>query len=200
MKRRPTTGAAKPTPTTRASIVAAAVALVREAEHAGAITVRRVVEAAGVNLNAVNYHFGSKQGLVREVVREVILDYFRAHEVPRAGTRGSGVLALTKLAAGFLFAEPIASRLALDAELEEAGAGPSLTRETLDGLAAELAAARPELSDDDVRLRVWMLVSSVHALFLRPDGAREWLAVDPRDASARDALLARLVTRSATSS
>jgi AcrR family transcriptional regulator len=178
---------------TRDGLLAAAVRLIRRSRDAGEVTVRRVVQAAGANLNAVNYHFGSKEELVREAVRLVIKDWFRARGLAPEGTAGRGLLPLADLAAGFLFAEPVASRMALDAEVGAKGAGATLSRETLDGMARELSRARPDLAEADVRRRVWLLLASVHLLFLRPEGCREWLGVDPADDAARSALLHDLV-------
>lgn len=44
-------------------------------------TVRDIVDQAGVNLAAINYHFGSKEGLYREVMRNVLQD-FHAEKIP----------------------------------------------------------------------------------------------------------------------
>jgi AcrR family transcriptional regulator len=178
---------------TRDGLLAAAVRLIRRSRDAGEVTVRRVVQAAGANLNAVNYHFGSKENLVREAVRVVIGDWFRSRGLPPEGTGDRGLLPLADLAAGFLFAEPVASRLALDAEVGRRGSGDTLSRETLEGMARQVSRARPDLGEAEVRRRAWLLLSAVHLVFLRPDGCREWLGVDPADDAARSDLLRHLV-------
>lgn len=38
-----------------------------------AVSVRDVTTAADVNLASINYHFGNKQGLIQEIVREVLV-------------------------------------------------------------------------------------------------------------------------------
>lgn len=53
---------------TKQRIIAAAEALFADFGFAGA-SLRRVTSAAGVNLAAVNYHFGSKERLIEEVLR-----------------------------------------------------------------------------------------------------------------------------------
>jgi hypothetical protein len=131
--------------------------------------------------------------LVREAVRTVIRDWFRAQGLGPEGTGDAGLGPAATLACGFLFAEPVAARLALDAEVAEGGGGPSLTRETLDALARQLAAACPDLPPAAVRLRTWLLLSAVHQVFLRPAGCLEWLGVEPGDAAARAALLGQFV-------
>ena len=55
-------------PATRESLLDAAERLFAEAGIA-ASSVRAITREAGVNLAAVSYHFGSKDGLVREVLR-----------------------------------------------------------------------------------------------------------------------------------
>lgn len=44
-------------------------------------TVRDIVDQAGVNLAAINYHFGGKQALYREVMRRVLQE-FHAEKIP----------------------------------------------------------------------------------------------------------------------
>lgn len=176
---------------TRLELLEAAEALIRSAATPGEVTVRQVVEAAGANLGAVNYHFGSKEQLVREAVRAVIADWFRAQGLTPAQAN-IGPLRTAQVAARFLFEEPVASRLALDAEVEAGGRGATLTRGTMEELARQLAPALPGVPPEAVRLRVWAFVAAVHQLFLRAEGCQEWLGVDPSDPAARDALLERL--------
>ena len=76
--------------TTRQSILDSAAALIRKAGSVRDLTVRRIIEAAGVNLNAVNYHFGSKEALIREAVRAVIGEYFRERGI-QPGSTGPGL-------------------------------------------------------------------------------------------------------------
>jgi AcrR family transcriptional regulator len=56
-------------PTTRASILEAAKRALLDSGYAG-LSTRRIAEAAGVPLSQIHYHFGSKQGLVLEVLEE----------------------------------------------------------------------------------------------------------------------------------
>lgn len=56
-------------PKTRASILEAAKQALVDSGYSGMST-RRIAEAAGVPLSQIHYHFGSKQGLVLEVLEE----------------------------------------------------------------------------------------------------------------------------------
>lgn len=176
---------------TRSDLLVAAVRLIRTSEAARDVTVRRIVEDARANLNAVNYHFGSKENLVREAVRVIIGDYFRERGMA-PGSTGPDLLANLVRICDFLFAEPVAAELALRSELDVGGAGESLTSETMTALAEMVRHACPALPDQDVRFRVLVVTAVVHQLFLRPRGSGEWLGADPGDKATRDAMLARL--------
>lgn len=54
-------------PKTRSSIIGAAKDALLDAGYAG-LSTRKIAEAAGVPLSQIHYHFGSKQGLVLEVL------------------------------------------------------------------------------------------------------------------------------------
>jgi len=56
-------------PNTRASILDAAKQALLEVGYAG-LSTRKIADAAGVPLSQIHYHFGSKQGLVLEVLEE----------------------------------------------------------------------------------------------------------------------------------
>ena len=176
---------------TRDDLLAAAVRLICTSEAARDVTVRRIVEDARANLNAVNYHFGSKENLVREAVRVIIGDHFRERGMA-PGSTGPDLLANLVRICDFLFAEPVAAELALRSELDVGDAGESLTSETMSALAEMVRHASPGLPDEDVRFRVLVVTAVVHQLFLRPRGSGEWLGADPADKAARDAMLARL--------
>ncbi len=181
----------RPAGATRTALLEAARELIRAAATPGDVTVRQVCQGAGANLAAVNYHFGSKEALVRDAVRLVIAGRQRTQEAQLAGA-GRGPERAAQLVASLLFEEPVASRLALDAEVEAGGRGASLTRGALDELARQLAAASPGRPLAEVRLKAWALVAAVQQLFLRAEGCQEWLGVDPSDPPARDALVAQL--------
>jgi AcrR family transcriptional regulator len=181
----------QPRQQTRDDLLNAAARLIRASEAARDVTVRRIVEDAHANLNAVNYHFGSKENLVREAVRVIIGDYFSERGMA-PGSSGPDLLPNLVRICDFLFDEPVAAELALRSELDVGGAGESLTSETMSALAGMIHHACPTLHDEDVRFRALVVTGVVHQLFLRPRGSGEWLGADPTDKAARDEMLARL--------
>lgn len=177
--------------TTKDRLVSIAARVIEGAETTSEVTIRKIIAAAGVNLNAVNYHFGSKENLIREAVRAIIGAYFHGRNL-LPGSSGTGIRANLSRICDFLFDRPVAARLALEAELGVFGGGPSLTTETMDYFRGLFRPALPDLEDEDLRGRVWMLLATVHQLVLRPAGCREWLGFDPAEKGARDIFLNRL--------
>lgn len=80
-----------PSDRTRASILDAAERLYAERGFSD-VTLRDIVAAAGVNLAAVNYHFGSKDELIAElfVTRSIATNRARLNELKAAEAAGGG--------------------------------------------------------------------------------------------------------------
>ncbi len=178
-------------PGTKEHLIRTAARLISGAGSASEITIRKIIAAAGVNLNAVNYHFGSKENLIREAVRSIIGTYFQDRNM-RPGSTGTDAYANLARICDFLFDEPVAARLALEAEVGISGGGASLTAETMEFFLALIRLALPKQEEAELRRRVWMLIATVHQLVLRPAGCEEWLGFDPHDKGARDSFLRSL--------
>ena len=84
-----------PSDRTRASILDAAERLYADRGFAD-VTLRDIVAAAGVNLAAVNYHFGSKDELIAElfVTRSLVTNRERLNELKIAEAQGGGRAAI----------------------------------------------------------------------------------------------------------
>src|SRR5215471_17249019 len=84
-------GYVMPSDRTRASILDAAERLYAERGFSD-VTLRDIVAAAGVNLAAVNYHFGSKDELIAElfVTRSIATNRERLNELKAAEEQGGG--------------------------------------------------------------------------------------------------------------
>jgi AcrR family transcriptional regulator len=83
---------------TRAAILTAAETLWAERSF-GEVTMRDIVSSAGVNLAAVNYHFGSKDELLAElfVSRTTVLNRERFAELKAAEEAGGGQPSVTAI-------------------------------------------------------------------------------------------------------
>src|SRR3981081_1252135 len=87
-----------PSDHTRSAILTAAERLYADRGFAD-VTLRDIVASAGVNLAAVNYHFGSKDELIAElfVTRSLALNRERLSELRAAEERGGGRAEITEV-------------------------------------------------------------------------------------------------------
>lgn len=149
-----------------------------------AVSIRAVTQAAGVNVAAVNYHFGSKE--------ELYLAMIRRHVVPMNEERGrrldaleaSGVPLSTEAVFG-AFIDPIpemlcrdngvpvaarlqlASRLFTDLVRSVDNYGEKLFSEVLGRFLRKLVALHPDLPEPVLRLRFALVVSLFGGSFLQ---------------------------------
>ncbi|OIK23092.1 TetR/AcrR family transcriptional regulator [Streptomyces malaysiense] len=156
-----------------------------------AVTVRQIASAAGVSPGLVVHHFGSKDGLRREV-DQYVLDVFEAMLGELTGEGGAELF--DPGAGASSLSEAFARHLPDDSPLpgylrrlllSDTGAGRllfrqlyDLSRATLDGLAAAGLAAPGR----DPEVRAALLLANDLALFLLRDRLAEVLGTDPLSA------------------
>ena len=166
----------KDSATTRLEIFAAAEQLfARDGFHG--VTIRDITAAAGANIAAVHYHFGSKDDLLLEIfrTRAAELNRERARMLHEANARHGGQAPLREILTA-LFAPPIrwyhasdARHVALQFILRVRTEGTLPMREHLhkdvshlDRFAAALKASLPELPDEVVYWRLHFCLGLVH--------------------------------------
>ncbi len=196
---------------TRERLVLAASGLLATSGESG-LTVRAVSQAAGTNLAAVNYHFGSREGLVAEVVaretRHVVdaqlaaLDALEASSEPTPATAWVEAWA-RPLVHVALSSAPDARRLgriigqghaAPSGELDESvrAAASRATAALLRGLRQAL----PRTSPADLTLRVALMASALAGF---AGGAFEpFLTQADPERDLEERVIARLVAIAAT--
>lgn len=115
---------------TRHAILTAAEKLWAERSF-GEVTMRDIVAAAGVNLAAVNYHFGSKDELLAElfVSRTTVLNRERFAELRAAEEKGGGTASVEDILRA-LVGPPL--RWCLSPDLQRSAAARFLTRASLE--------------------------------------------------------------------
>ncbi|MDP3659546.1 TetR/AcrR family transcriptional regulator [Phenylobacterium sp.] len=161
---------------TKAAVFAAAERLFAEQGFQN-VSVRDITTEAGVNLAAVNYHFGSKDALLFEIFRRrtAELNRQRARMLHEAHARHDGRPPAREVLEA-LFAPPLhwsaldhPRRLSLQFIIRARGEGTEAMREALRNdvsylarFADALAQARPDLAREEVYWRLHFCLGLIH--------------------------------------
>jgi AcrR family transcriptional regulator len=181
---------------TRERLLGAALEVIGTTGVAGA-TSRQIAAAAGTNLQAITYHFGSKDDLVAEAlvgaVREWVAPARTALQGLAADPAGHLVRALWELQATLAEALPrVPAYVEALAQVPRSEVYRDRIRALLAELRAELAGALRELQDAGL-LAAWVDPEPMAALVLAAaDGAAIHLGLDP-DGMDVDGVLAQVV-------
>lgn len=180
---------------TRTRIIRATIALIREESDPASISVRRIMVAADANLNSVNYHFRTKQNLLKEAVRTMIVEFLARQ--PRVAPAGDPLRRLEQVAAlpaRFLAEEPNVARISILSDLTSPEEN-DLTMETTRGFLDPLRRLHPEWSEPELLQTAWLLTASIQHVFLRADVFKKLFGLDFFVASDRDKLVDSVITQ-----
>lgn len=161
---------------TKATILATAERLFALSGFRG-VSVRDITTEAGVNLASVNYHFGSKDGLIFEIFRRrtAELNRERARMLHEAASRRDGPAPVRDILTA-LIAPPLrwsaprdSRRIAMQFIIRARSEGTEAIREVLRTdvthlrrFADALIAARPDLAPEDIYWRLHFVLGMIH--------------------------------------
>lgn len=139
-------------------------------------SVRDITTTAGVNVAAVNYHFGSKEALLREIVARRLAalndECLRRLEMCPAAPKPTVEALLSALAGPSIvlcFSHPyfalLASRLRLDVDRTHWREYRAQRRGVMQRFRAAFAAVLPELSENEVATRLHYINGSIQHLW-----------------------------------
>lgn len=155
----------------------------------GAITARAIAERAGVSVGLMNYHFQSKEHLLRLCVQRLIQQVVEGFVPPGGGhgEDGQRLAAWANAVWDFLQAHPGASRYSILDDLQQDSPASNTVR-------TQRGFARALTQGDGQRqaLVAFALTSALQMAFLCPNTAREALGVDLTQPEARVAWVASL--------
>lgn len=180
---------------TREKIMNTALELVKSETDYAKITVRKIVSAAGVSLSAVNYHFGSKEKLINEVVKRPILEFMASAENPYEKYADDPVKVFkeaVKLPAKYLAENPNIARISILSDMS-APIGNDLTEQTVNYLMPAAKAALSGLEQTDIEMELWGLVSLMQTAFLRSRSYLSQTGIDYFNERDRNRFLERYI-------
>lgn len=180
---------------TKAKIMECTLALVKAEGDPAKVTVRRIIADAGVSLSAVNYHFGSKEKLINEVIRRPIMEFLAAQENPYDRYRDDParmLKELLRLPARYLAENPNISRISILSDMT-APISDDLTDQTLAYILPAVRGLFPGKKEDEVGTIAWGLISSVQTAFLRSRNLKALAGVDYFDQAQRERFIDGLV-------
>lgn len=180
---------------TREKIMKCTLELVKSEKDYSKITIRRIVSAAGVSLSAVNYHFGSKERLINEVIEKPIFEFLSSGVNPYEKYAADPVKMLkeaVKLPARYLAENPNISRVSILSDMT-APIDSDLTGQTINYLMPAAGAALPGMDEKAIGLELWSLISLIQTAFLRSRAFSRMTGVDFFSDEDRDAFLEKYV-------
>jgi AcrR family transcriptional regulator len=171
---------------TRERIIEAGIQLMLETGDLRKVTMRDIAKRAGVGLGLINYHFQSKDELMRLAIRvfmnRVIGDWARTGADPRSSDPEAGLRAKLSEVCEFLAAHPRISRISILFDLEN----PSPDDNSALAISSLIPAIAPLLGggsegpgDSPAAGMAEMVVGAMQHVFLRsPEGRKffdaEW--------------------------
>ena len=165
-------------------IMQAALALAEQGDgRIGEVTVREIAAAAGVGVGLINYHFGSKDELMRLCAQATVSEELERLHALSARLEGLPPLErlreLAKRSCDCLAARPSLSRLSLLTDLNRGDFAGDNTDQSMAAFLPLVAAAsgRPE-QEPGVMLRTHMLIHALHAAFLRSASVKARIGLD----------------------
>lgn len=176
---------------TRNRILKYTLELVQNEKNFSSITVRRITTGAGVGLSAVNYHFGSKEKLVNEVIGLPIRKFLSSQPDPYSVYKDDPVRKLkelVKLPAGYLAENPNISRISILNDMTYPIEN-DLTEQTITFLMPAAKDVFPEKNEEEVRSELWKLISVIQTAFLRYHSFLKLTGVDYFNSTERNRFL-----------
>lgn len=166
------------------TIMKAAIALVEQGEgRIESVTMRDIAAAAGVGVGLINYHFGSKDELLRLCAQSIVADALETLRALAGKLEDRSPLErlrlLSKCSCDYLADRPSLSRMSLLTDLlrgDFAGDNTDQSMAAFLPLVAQAGGAGPE--DRTSQIRTHTLVHAFHAAFLRSASVKERIGLD----------------------
>jgi len=176
---------------TRDKILKYTLEMVQNERDFSKITVRRIIAGAGVSLSAVNYHFGSKEKLINEVISMSIRKFLSSEADPYVEYKDDAVKKLkelVKLPARYLAENPNISRISILSDMTNPIEN-DLTEQTIYFLMPAAKEVFQGKKEEEIKQELWKLVSIIQTAFLRHQSFIKLTGVDYFNSKERNKFL-----------
>ena len=174
----------------RQAIMGCAAALVerRGWDH---VTVRDIAAAAGVGVGLINYHFGSKDELLRQCAQAAVAEELSRFRASAEGLAGLPALerlrVMLKRTADYMAAHPEMNRLSLLTDLRQGDyEGDNMDQSMAEFLPLVAAAGGTGTDTAAAQLRTHILIHAIQAAMLRSASVKARIGLDFFDKADRD--------------
>lgn len=176
---------------TRERIIKHTLELIQNEKDFSKITTRRIIQNAGVSLSAVNYHFGSKEKLINEVISRPIKQYLESVESPYVKYSEEPVRILkeaVKQPADYLAENPNLSRVSILSDMTDPMEN-DLAIQTMSYWRPAAKASFPLKSEEEVGLILWEILCVIQTAFLRSKNFKIRTGIDYLNKAERDSFI-----------
>jgi AcrR family transcriptional regulator len=177
-------------------IIDAAVAIIQEQQEIGGVSIRAIAKRAKIGIGLINYHFQTKENLLRIAVRQFISDIISQWPkvVPRKENKApkDHLLAMLQATADFLASYPRISRLSILNDLNNPSNNDN-TMDTLKGMLPIMAEIDEGFDDKKYRFRILQSLANLQWIFIRHELVKTESGFDFFDPVQRRKFIAGLV-------
>ncbi len=179
-------------------IIEATIKLIEEkGSDPSSITIGDICSRVGIGVGLINYHFQTKDNLIRQSVRRIISNARLMTDEERERLRDvppkEKLRIFMKLNCDYLVRNENISRISIQTDMANDELHDN-TRETVDAyLPLVYKAYAGEFTEEDLKRRMYMLILTVQNIFLRPALLKDQTGMDFYDPQHRSELVDGLV-------
>jgi AcrR family transcriptional regulator len=163
------------------------------------ITIREICDRAGIGAGLVNYHFQTKENLIRQCVQQMIFDvigqYDSVYQTLSGKTPIEKLRYMAKSTCSYLDAHENLSRISIVTDMT--------SHQKKDNTSQTAAAYYPlfrnacpdSMSDEEVKRRTYLMILTLQAFFLRSTVLKDEIGIDFHHPEERDQLVDDIIDK-----
>ncbi len=163
------------------NIIKTTIAMIQEKKDVKDITIRAIVDRAGVGVGLINYHFNSKQNLidicVQLIVNQVIGEFDSIYN-SLEGTPVEKLKFMAKSTTNFMVTNPGISRISILHDLQEGNIEDNSMRSTRAYYQIFQDVFGGRKSEKEIKIMLQMFVAAIQVTFLHADVYQEYSGID----------------------